>query len=156
MNSRQAGPEVATAGKARVHNSLSMIDPSGFSWLSSAFHAIGHFFSKYWKVIVAIVVSVVSFGTLAPMVSAWLATSMCLAEGTITVGGAMVADVDCGRTRRPATRAVVKRLDLGSRDRATGARKIAGRSQHWPVTRSPTIRWRLATDRESSGAQSPG
>jgi RHS repeat-associated protein len=78
-----------------LNNPLSMIDPSGFNWLSSAWHSIKHFFSKYWKVIAAIVVSVVTFGTLAPLASAWLATA-CLVEGTITVGGAMVAGAVAG------------------------------------------------------------
>ena len=43
-----------------LNNPLSMIDPSGFSWLSSAAHAIGNFISKYWRLIAAIVIVVVT------------------------------------------------------------------------------------------------
>lgn len=59
-------------------------------------YAPHNFFKKWGRVIVAVVVSVVTFGYLAPLASAWLATSMCLAEGVITVGGAMVAGAVSG------------------------------------------------------------
>ena len=49
------------------NNPLSYLDPSGFSWLSSAWKSIKHFVHKWGRVIAAIVVSVVSFGTLAPL-----------------------------------------------------------------------------------------
>ena len=78
-----------------MNNPLSMIDPSGFSWLSSAWNSIKNFFKKWGRVIVAVVASVVTFGYLAPLASAWLATAV-IAEGTITVAGAMVAGAVSG------------------------------------------------------------
>jgi RHS repeat-associated protein len=73
-----------------MNNPLSLIDPSGHSWLSKAFKSIGKFFKKFWRPIVAIVVAVVSYGYFAPMASQWLAGSVALAPG-ITAGGAAVA-----------------------------------------------------------------
>lgn len=50
-----------------MNNPLSLIDPSGYSWLSKAFRSIGKFFNKYWRQIVAVVVAVAvtyfTFGT---------------------------------------------------------------------------------------------
>lgn len=40
-----------------MNNPLSLIDPSGFSWLSKALKSVGHFISKYWKPIVAIAIA---------------------------------------------------------------------------------------------------
>jgi len=74
-----------------MNNPLSLIDPSGYSWLSKAFRSIGKFFKKFWRPIVAIIAAVVSFGYFAPMASQWLATSVCLMPGTITAGGAAIA-----------------------------------------------------------------
>ncbi|MGE0467631.1 MAG: RHS repeat-associated core domain-containing protein [Steroidobacteraceae bacterium] len=74
-----------------MNNPLSLIDPSGYSWLSKAFRSIGNFFKKFWRPILAIVIAVVSFGYLAPLASQWLATSVCLMPGTITAGGAAIA-----------------------------------------------------------------
>jgi len=42
-----------------MNNPLSLIDPSGYSWLGDLFKSIGKFFSKYWREIVAITVSVI-------------------------------------------------------------------------------------------------
>jgi hypothetical protein len=86
LNSPQAGPGGARAGTARVHNPLSMIDPSGFSWLSSAFRSIGNFISKYWRIIAAIVIAFVAPYALAPLLgdfAAAVATGM-LAGGVAT------------------------------------------------------------------------
>jgi len=69
-----------------LNNPLSMIDPSGFSWLSSAFHAIGNFISKYWRIIAAIVIAFVAPYALAPLLgdfAAAVATGM-LAGGVAT------------------------------------------------------------------------
>ena len=74
-----------------MNNPLSLVDPSGYSWLSKAFRSIGRFIKKFWRPIVAIAAAVVTFGYLAPMASAWLATSVCLAPGTITIGGGILA-----------------------------------------------------------------
>jgi RHS repeat-associated protein len=73
-----------------MNNPLSMIDPSGYSWLSSFFHDIGHFIEKYWRPIVAIVAAIVTFGYLAPAASAFFA-SAALPAGTITAAGAAFA-----------------------------------------------------------------
>lgn len=51
-----------------MNNPLSLVDPSGYSWLSKAFKSIGNFFKKYWREIVAVVVTVVSMGTLGPAI----------------------------------------------------------------------------------------
>jgi len=37
-----------------MNNPLTLTDPSGYSWLSKIFHAIGNFLQKYWRPIVAI------------------------------------------------------------------------------------------------------
>jgi hypothetical protein len=63
-----------------------MIDPSGYNWLSSAWHSIKHFFSKWGRMIAA----VVSFGYLALLASAWLA-SVSLLQGTITFASGLLA-----------------------------------------------------------------
>jgi RHS repeat-associated protein len=50
-----------------MNNPLSMTDPSGYSWLSSAFRSIGRFVNTYWRQIVAVVAAAVvtyfTFGT---------------------------------------------------------------------------------------------
>ena len=43
-----------------MNNPLSMIDPSGFNWLSSAWKSIKNFVSKYWRMIAAVVIAVVA------------------------------------------------------------------------------------------------
>jgi RHS repeat-associated protein len=78
-----------------MNNPLTLIDPSGYSWLSSLFKSIGKFFERYWRPIVAIVVAVVSFGYLAPLASQWFATTL-LAQGTITVAGSVFAGAVSG------------------------------------------------------------
>ena len=45
-----------------LNNPLSMVDPTGYSWLSDVFSDIGHFFSKFWRPIVAIVAAVLTYG----------------------------------------------------------------------------------------------
>jgi RHS repeat-associated protein len=42
-----------------MNNPLSLIDPSGYSWLSKGLRSIAKFFKKYWREIVAVVVAVV-------------------------------------------------------------------------------------------------
>jgi RHS repeat-associated protein len=54
------------------NNPLSRIDPSGHSWLSSAFKGIGNFVSKYWKTIVVVVIMIVAACFLGPLVAGWL------------------------------------------------------------------------------------
>ena len=59
------------------NNPLSLIDPSGYSWLSSALRSIGNFVSTYWRPIVAIIAAAYTFGA----VSSWIATSAGNAAG---------------------------------------------------------------------------
>jgi len=77
-----------------MNNPLSMIDPSGYSWLGDLFKSIGKFFSKYWREIVAVVVTVVSMGTLGPIVGAaggfWGAVAVGAVAGAI-YGGTVTA-----------------------------------------------------------------
>jgi hypothetical protein len=49
---------------------LSLVDPSGFSWLSSLFHAIGHFLSRYWRPIVAIIAVAITYGQIVGWIEA--------------------------------------------------------------------------------------
>lgn len=70
-----------------MNNPLSLIDPSGYSWLSKAFKSIGNFIKTYWREIVAVIVVVVSMGTLAPIVGAaggfWGAVAIGATAGAI-------------------------------------------------------------------------
>jgi RHS repeat-associated protein len=45
-----------------MNNPLSLVDPSGFSWLSKLFRSIGRFIQQYWRPILAIVLAVVTYG----------------------------------------------------------------------------------------------
>jgi RHS repeat-associated protein len=101
-----ADPVIQTLGLSQALNPysyvmnspLSLIDPSGFSWLSKAFHSIGNFLKNYWRPIVAIVAAVVSFGYLAPMASGWFFSSSyaCLVPGAVTAAGATFAGAVSG------------------------------------------------------------
>ncbi len=77
-----------------MNNPLSLTDPSGFSWLSKAFKSIGNFVKTYWREIVAVIVVVVSMGTLAPVVGAaggfWGAVAIGATAGAI-YGAAVTA-----------------------------------------------------------------
>jgi len=53
-----------------LNNPLSLVDPSGFSWLSSLFHAIGHFLSRYWRPIVAIIAVAITYGQIVGWIEA--------------------------------------------------------------------------------------
>jgi RHS repeat-associated protein len=53
-----------------LNNPLSLVDPTGYSWLSSLFHAIGHFLSRYWRPIVAIIAVVITYGQVADWIEA--------------------------------------------------------------------------------------
>lgn len=68
-----------------MNQPLTLTDPSGLSWLSKAFNGIGHFFSKYWRVIVAIVVSVISCGALTPLCVTF--------AGSAILGGALAGAI---------------------------------------------------------------
>jgi hypothetical protein len=77
-----------------LNSPLSMIDPSGFNFLSSAWRSIKHFVHKWGRMIAAVAVAVVSFGYLAPVASGWLASAyVCTA---ITTGGAAIAGAISG------------------------------------------------------------
>jgi RHS repeat-associated protein len=65
------------------NNPLSLIDPSGYSWLSSAVRSIGRFVSTYWRPIVAIAAAYFTFGA----VSGWIAAS----AGTTSAAAATAA-----------------------------------------------------------------
>ncbi len=76
------------------NNPLCRIDPSGHSWLSSAFKGVGDFFSKYWKPIVAIVLSIVTAGAVMA-----LYYSVTLLQGiSIMFGATMVGTLATGYT----------------------------------------------------------
>jgi RHS repeat-associated protein len=68
------------------NNPLRYVDPSGYGFFSS----IGHFFKKYWKVIVvvviAIVVTVLTAGALAPYMASWIAWAAGSIAGTFVAG----------------------------------------------------------------------
>ena len=53
-----------------INNPLSLVDPTGFSWLSSVFHAIGHFLSRYWRPIVAIIAVAITYGQVVDWIEA--------------------------------------------------------------------------------------
>ncbi len=69
-----------------MNNPLTLTDPSGYSWLSKIFHAIGNFLQKYWRPIVAIIVAVVAYYVAAPYLSSAFYSSSTL--GTATVSSA--------------------------------------------------------------------
>ena len=70
-----------------MNQPLTLIDPSGYSWLSKLFSSIGRFLSTYWRAIVAIVAAVVSFGVLLPY---------CVAFAGSAVAGGMLAGAISG------------------------------------------------------------
>ncbi|MBS0398533.1 MAG: RHS repeat-associated core domain-containing protein, partial [Proteobacteria bacterium] len=70
-----------------MNNPLTLTDPSGYSWLSKIFHAIGNFLQKYWRPIVAIIVAVVTYG----YASAYFASLSSTTIGTATVTSAVGA-----------------------------------------------------------------
>jgi RHS repeat-associated protein len=63
-----------------MNNPLNLTDPSGFSWLSNAFHKLGSWLKENWRtVVVIVVVAIVTWGVGAAFVSA---------GGAFTVTGA--------------------------------------------------------------------
>jgi hypothetical protein len=73
-----------------MNNPQTLTDPSGYSWLSKFFHAIGHFFETYWRVIVAVVVAIVAWEVLGPYLSGLLTPAGATAAGTVTVASTAV------------------------------------------------------------------
>jgi RHS repeat-associated protein len=76
---------------------LSRIDPSGHSWLSSAFKGIGNFVSKYWKtivvIVVAIVVSVITYGAASGWAAAWVASAGFTGTTATVLAGAITGAI---------------------------------------------------------------
>src|SRR5260221_2343552 len=66
-----------------VNNPLSLVDPSGYSWLSKLIDRI-------WRPVLAIIVAALAYNYGAPFFSQLL-SSTTLAPGTITTGGAALA-----------------------------------------------------------------
>lgn len=66
-----------------VNNPLSLVDPSGYSWLSKLIDRI-------WRPVLAIIVAALAYNYGAPFFSQLL-SSTALAPGTITTGGAALA-----------------------------------------------------------------
>ena len=52
-----------------MNNPLSLIDPSGYSWLSKLFSGIGHFLHKFWRPLLAIVVAWIAWPYIAGLIS---------------------------------------------------------------------------------------
>jgi RHS repeat-associated protein len=75
---------------------LMLTDPSGYSWFKKLFHSIGHFLKKFWRPILAIVVAVVSFGTLLPYCVAFAGSA--IADGMIAgaIAGAVAGGITGG------------------------------------------------------------
>lgn len=74
-----------------MNNPLSLIDPSGYSWLSKAFRSIGKFFSTYWKPIVAIIAAVVTYGAVTGYYAAAAGSATGAAAGSATYAAAASA-----------------------------------------------------------------
>jgi len=53
---------------------LTLIDPSGYSWLSSLFHSIGHFFKKWGAVIINIAFAMVGMPFIGSLISSAFST----------------------------------------------------------------------------------
>jgi len=62
---------------------LTLIDPSGYSWLSKLFRSIGNFIKKYWRVIVAVVA--------AYFVGTWVYQALMKAASTAALAAANAA-----------------------------------------------------------------
>jgi len=63
-----------------MNNPLTLIDPSGYSWLSKLFKGIGKFFKKFWRPILAIIATVITYG-MATAYIAGQASAAALAAG---------------------------------------------------------------------------
>lgn len=68
-----------------MNNPLSLVDPSGYSWLSKAFRSIGKFVSRYWREIVAVVAAYFTGGL------AYGAYGGALGGTTAAIAGGVVA-----------------------------------------------------------------
>jgi RHS repeat-associated protein len=66
-----------------MNNPLTLIDPSGYSWLSKLFRSIGNFVKKYWRVIVAVVA--------AYFVGVWVYQALMNAASTAALAAANAA-----------------------------------------------------------------
>jgi RHS repeat-associated protein len=79
-----------------MNNPLSMIDPSGYSWLSKLWKAITGFFKKFWRPIVAIIAAAFTAGlAYGAYMSAYAGT--CVAPGVAATAGA-IAGATAGAT----------------------------------------------------------
>lgn len=52
-----------------MNNPLSLVDPSGYSWLSKIFHAIGSFFKKWGSLIISVAFAVVGLPFVGALIS---------------------------------------------------------------------------------------
>ncbi|MEZ5499833.1 MAG: RHS repeat-associated core domain-containing protein [Steroidobacteraceae bacterium] len=65
-----------------MNNPLSLVDPSGYSWLSKLFHSIGHFLKKWGGTIISVAFAVIGM----PYVGALLSSAFNLAVNGGTLG----------------------------------------------------------------------
>ncbi len=74
-----------------MNNPLNLTDPTGFSWLSNAFHKLGSWIKENWRtVVVIVVVAVLSYFT-AGAASAWGSALYSSATGAAVGGSAATA-----------------------------------------------------------------
>jgi RHS repeat-associated protein len=59
-----------------LNNPLNKTDPTGYSWLSKAFHKIGSWFKENWRVVVAVVLSFAIGLVAGALAKMWAATTM--------------------------------------------------------------------------------
>ncbi len=112
-----------------LNNPLNMTDPTGFSWLSKAFHKVGHWLSQNWRTVASIVVAVALWWTpLGPWAATTLLGPTLAASTAFTVGGMAVtygtlaAEAVCGAVMS-AFNSAINGGDLGDvlRGAAVGA-----------------------------------
>ena len=69
------------------NNPLKYVDMSGFGFFPKIFKGIGRFIRKYWRPIVAVVVAVVTYGTVSKWAIAWATSAGYGATAASVIGG---------------------------------------------------------------------
>ena len=74
-----------------MNNPLNATDPSGFSWISKAFHKLGSWIKENWRVIVVIIIAIIAWYAAPYILGAFGAGASITATGTAATAAGLAA-----------------------------------------------------------------